>query len=240
MFKDFETSLDNWLVQYGIKKEAAGELPDVQRQAIPDDARASKTVQPPSPLDNSSMSGTKPSVLQDAVGRAASNSPTPVGRAFGGSFGDTKTAMQVVKDIAKANALQKLGFRNPEHRYYAFGPTEALNVAKLLGFYETALHQKYASVKPELRKAKLASDPLVGDLLKLANLGATTVGFIHDMLKGVYTYPLETAAVGALASAAIPKALRASGTFTYQPTDPALTRHHMAYAGNGRAGYTGL
>jgi hypothetical protein len=232
MLTDFETGLDRLLAQYGvIVKKAAGELPDMYRQGIPDDARASKSVQPPAPL--SSSSGVKKSDMPNGVGRAEEMSITPVSRAIGG---DMKMAMAVVKSKAKAQALEKLGFRNPEHRHYAFGPTEALNVAKLLGFYETALKSKYASIQPELRKKKLASDPLLKELTKLANLGATTLGAVRDMVMSTLSHPLETAAAGVLLSPAIPKTLNAMGSFRYRPNDPALTRYNMAYSGNGRAG----
>lgn len=235
MLNDFENSLDGLLAQYGVEKVA---LQDTYRQGIPDDARASKTREPAAPLSMSTLPGIKPSDLPEGMGRAnGSNSPTPVSTAIGG---DMKTAMATVKNLAKAQALEKLGFRNPEHRHYAFGPTDALNVAKLIGFYDAALKSKYASVEPKLRKKKLASDKLVHELFKLASMGATTMSAVQSLLHGALNHKAEIAAAGLIGSAAIPKMIDAAGGFGYRPNNPAMTRYHTAYAGDGRSGQLGL
>lgn len=234
MLNDFEKSLDLLLAQYGIEKAATG---DLTRNSLPEVARNSTSAQHPSPLSASSMPGIKPSDLPEGMGRAnGSNSPTPVSNALGG---DMKTAMASVKNLAKSQALEKLGFRNPEHRHYAFGPTDALNVAKLIGFYDSALKNKYASVKPELRKSKLASDKLVHDLLKLANLGATTFEAVRGLLGSALNHKAEIASTALLASAAIPKTIDHLGSFRQRQT-PASFQHHTAYAGDGRSGQLGL
>jgi hypothetical protein len=233
MLNDFENSLDGLLAQYGVEKVA-----DQYRQAIPEDARASKTREPAAPLSMSTLPGIKPSDLPEGMGRAnGSNSPTPVSTAIGG---DMKTAMASVKNFAKAQALEKLGFRNPEHRHYAFGPTDALNVAKLIGFYDAALKSKYASVAPKLRKKKLASDKLVHELLKFASIGAANLGYVRDLLNGVLNHKAELAAAGLISSAALPKMVDMAGGFGYKPNDPAMVSHHLAYSGDGRSGQLGL
>lgn len=241
MLKEFENSLDNLLAQYGLEKTGAdttGLTPGVQdqfRHSIPDDARASKTRQPSTDI------GAIPSKADfgvgSGIGRAEEMTFTPALRAVV----DIKTAMAVVTDIAKAKALQKLGFRNIEHRFYAFGPTDKLNTERVLGFYEAALKSKYASTLPSERKSKLASDKLVKELLKLAALGATTAKAVGSMLDSVMSHKLETAAVTAgLGGPLLAKAMKASGTYDPVHNNPMLTRNHFSYAGDGRSGLLGL